>query len=397
MNGMGEICLGMAGAGRATELHMSALQRYSGVPVRYKRIIARRYEQVSVAKERFGFEEASLSFQDLLDDPEINIIDICTPPYTHSEMIRLAMSAGKHVICEKPLSGYFGEPGDVAPIGKTVPKTVMYEKLMRDLIRLRDFVQRSDRKFMYAENFVYAPAITKAEEILRKKRSKILFAKGEESLKGSSSPVAGEWCKTGGGTFIRTGAHPLAAILWLKQVEAETRGEKVTVASVFADMSQITPSLTPYDHRHIAARPNDVEDCGTVILTFSDGTKALVIATDTLLGGSRNYVELYCNDAAIECKLTMSNIMSTYFLDEDNLEDVYISEMLPSKIGWNNPFLEDEILRGYVDEMRDFVESAYFDRESKSNFQLAYDSARIIYAAYMSAEIGKAVSLRDAD
>jgi len=312
-------------------------------------------------------------------------------------MIQLAMSAGKHVICEKPLSGYFGEPGDVAPIGKTVSKTIMYEKLMRDLNSLRDFVQRSGCKFMYAENFVYAPAITKAEEILRKKRSKILFAKGEESLKGSSSPVAGEWCKTGGGTFIRTGAHPLAAILWLKQVEAEARGEKVNVSSVFADMSQITPSLTPYDHRHIAARPNDVEDCGTVILTFSDGTKALVIATDTLLGGSRNYVELYCNDAAIECKLTMSNIMSTYFLDEDNLGDVYISEMLPSKIGWNNPFLEDEILRGYVDEMRDFVESVYFNREPKSNFQLAYDSARIIYAAYMSAEKGKAVSLRDTD
>lgn len=78
-----------------------------------------------------------------------------------------------------------------------------------------------------------------------------------------------------------------------------------------------------------------------------------MIATDTLLGGSKNYVELYCNDAAINCNLTMSNLMSTYFLDEDNLDDVYISEMLPSKTGWNNPFLEDEIIRGYTDEMRD--------------------------------------------
>lgn len=66
---------------------------------------------------------------------------------------------------------------------------------------------------MYAENFVYAPAVLKAAEIITAKKSRILYAKGEESLKGSSSPVAGEWDKTGGGTFIRTGSHPLSAIL----------------------------------------------------------------------------------------------------------------------------------------------------------------------------------------
>ena len=86
-------------------------------------------------------------------------------------------------------------------------------------------------------------------------------------------------------------------------------------------------------------------------------------------------------------------MMSTYFLDEESLGDVYISEMLPSKIGWNHPFLEDEIIRGYTDEMRDFIEAIYFDREAKSGFDIAYDTIRIIYAAYKSAEIGKAVKL----
>jgi len=126
--------------------------------------------------------------------------------------------------------------------------------------------------------------------------------------------------------------------------------------------------LNEYEHRHIAERPNDVEDNGTVIITFSDDSKAVVIATDVLLGGSRNYIELYCNDAVINCNLTMSNLMSTYFLDEDRLGDVYLSEMLPSKTGWNYPFLEDEIIRGYTDEMRDFMEAVYYDREAKSGF-----------------------------
>lgn len=391
MNSKNEICIGMAGAGRAAELHLNALRRYTGVPVCCKHITARRFGQVSKFKERYGFQNASLDFEDLLKDKEIDVIDICTPPYVHEEMIIRALHAGKHVICEKPLSGYFGQDGDEEPVGLKVSKARMYDELLKSLDRLKTEIDASGRKFMYAENFVYAPAVTKAGEILRKKKSRILYAKGEESLKGSSSPVAGEWKKTGGGTFMRTGAHPLCAILWLKQIEAEARGEEITVKTVFADMGRITPMLTPYEHRHIAADPADVEDCATVIITFSDDTRAVIIATDTLLGGSKNYVELYCNDAAVNCKLTLNDMMETYFLDEDRLDDVFISEMLPAKTGWNKPFLEDEIIRGYTDEMRDFMEAVYYDRTPRSGFGLAYDTAKLIYAAYKSAELGMTV------
>lgn len=390
---MKKIVIGMVGAGRATELHMNALHRISNIPLRFKTIVAKREEQLIPAKERYGFEIASYDFNDLVNDPEIDVIDICTPPYAHEDMIVEAMKAGKHVICEKPLSGYFGEENDQEPIGLTVSKAVMYEKLLESLEKLKKVINSSKSKFMYAENFVYAPAIVKAAEIITAKKSRILYIKGEESLKGSSSHVAGEWNKTGGGTFIRTGTHPLSAILWLKQQEAKAHGVNITVESVIADMGRITPSLSEYEHRHIMARPNDVEDNGTVILTFSDQSKALIIATDTCLGGSKNYIELYCNDAAINCTLTMNDMMSTYFLDENGLEDVYISEMLPKKIGWNKPFIADEMIRGYTDEMQDFMESIFYNREPKSGFQLAYDTIKTTYAAYMSAELGKRIYL----
>lgn len=390
---METIVIGMVGAGRATELHMNALHRVSGIPLRFKTIVARRPEQLLPAKERYGFEIASYDVNDLLNDPEIDVIDICTPPYAHEDMIIQAMEAGKHVICEKPLTGYFGSKNDEEPVGLSVSKTVMYEKLLTSIEKLKNIIEASDRKFMYAENFVYAPAVVKAAEIITAKKSRILYMKGEESLKGSSSPVAGEWSKTGGGTFLRTGAHPLSAVLWLKQQEAQARGVEIFVESVLADMGRITPSLSEYEHRHIMARPNDVEDNGTVILSFSDGSKAVIIATDVCLGGSKNYVELYCNDAAINCNLTMNDMMTTYFLDEDGLDNVYLSEMLPSKKGWNKPFIADEIIRGYTDEMQDFMEAIYYNREPKSGFKLAYDTIKVTYAAYKSAEIGKRISL----
>lgn len=385
--------IGMAGAGRATELHMEAYGRVKEIAPRFKMVIAEHKESAWQAKERYGFERIGESLEDLLTDSEIQVIDICTPPYLHEEMIIRALEAGKHVICEKPLAGYFGKINDPEPIGKKVRKDTMYQCLIASMARIEETIQKTGKKFMYAENFVYAPAIQKMAEIIQKKKSRILCLKGEESLKGSSSPVAGEWNKTGGGTFTRTGSHPLSAILWLKQVEAKARKRKIEVESVVADMGYITHTLSEYEHRHIAARPYDVEDFGTAILTFSDQSKAIIMATDTLLGGSRNYVEAYCNDATLMCNLTLNNLMSTYFLDEERLEEVNLSEMLPSKTGWNHPFVLDEIVRGYSAEMQDFMEAVAYDREPISGFPLAYDTAKITYAAYQSAEEGKRILL----
>ena len=158
-------------------------------------------------------------------------------------------------------------------------------------------------------------------------------------------------------------------------------------------MTQVTSSLNDYEHRHISAKPNDVEDCGTVILTFSDNSKAVIIATDTLLGGSKNNIQLYCNDIAINCNLTLSNLMETYLLDEDGMDNIQLSEMLPSKLGWNKPFVADETMRGYIGEMQDFTECISTNRKPKSDFKLAYDTIKTIYAAYCSAEKGEKILL----
>ena len=381
------ICIGMAGSGRACELHMEAYEYVRGIDMRYKKIIAAHKEHAVAGKNRYGFEEAADTFEDLLADSEIDVIDICTPPYVHVDMIKKALLAGKYVICEKPLTGYFEEADRL--IGQCVDKKTMYQKVLSDMDNLHNVIQQYPGKFFYAENFVYAPSIQKMGEIIYKKKSRILCMKGEESLKGSSSRVAGEWNRTGGGTFIRTGSHPLSAILWLKAMEAKAYQTDIQVDSVIADMGTITRDLNDYDHRHIAARPIDVEDFGTAVYTFSDQSKAIVMATDTLLGGSRNYVEAYCNDAVLYSNLTLTNNMSTYFLDEDRLEDVTLSEMLPSKLGWNHPFISDEIMRGYVSEIQDFMECIAYGREPVSGFKLAYDTTKMIYGAYLSAESGQ--------
>src|SRR5688500_8335594 len=41
--------------------------------------------------------------EDLINDPDIDIVDVCTPNAYHAPLSIAALEAGKHVICEKPL------------------------------------------------------------------------------------------------------------------------------------------------------------------------------------------------------------------------------------------------------------------------------------------------------
>lgn len=387
------VTVGIVGSGYASYLHLNGYKRVSGVDVKIKSIADIVEEKAKRMAESYGIEKVFNDYRWILDDKEVDIVDICTPPFLHSIMVKEAIEAGKHVICEKPLTGYFGREGDLEPVGKNVSKKLMYEYVLKEIDSLKKVVESSDRLFMYAENYVYAPTIQKAAEIVRKKRSKILFMKGEESLAGSSSPVAGYWSKTGGGSLIRIGCHPLSGILWLKECEARARGESVRVIRVSCDVGVATSSIKEGEKSYIRAKPYDVEDIATLTLTFSDGTKALIIAADTVLGGTNNYVEVYTNDSSLICRLTPPGCMDAYFLDEAGLEDVAIAEMLPTYIGWQRVFICDEILRGYVGELQDFVECVRYSRKPLSDFNLAYETIKIIYAAYWSAEEGRAIEL----
>jgi len=65
--------------------------------------------------------------------------------------------------------------------------------------------------------------------------------------------------------------------------------------------------------------------------------------------------------------------------------------MLPAKLGWNKAFVSDEIIRGYLGEMQDFMECVVYDREPLSGFDIAYDTTRVLYAAYQAAEEGRRI------
>jgi predicted dehydrogenase len=308
-------------------------------------------------------------------------------------MVVACMQAGKHVICEKPFTGYFGRPGDQEPIGRHVPKSLMFERVMEEMERTRAAVRASGKLFLYAEDWLYAPAVAKTAEILKATRDKILFMKAEESHSGSHAAHAAQWAMTGGGALIRQGCHPLSAVLYLKQVEASARGERITVSNVTCDIGTLTAALKPEERTYIKANPVDVEDWGVLNLTFSDGTKSTIFAGDTILGGVRNLVETYTTGGSLFANITPHNHMVSYLTDEAKLGSVYITEKVDRKTGWQFICLEEEWTRGYIQEIQDFMECVAFGREPLAGVDLAYEAIRIHYAGYWAAEEGRRITL----
>jgi len=389
---MKKVTIGVIGSGYAAYLHWRGYRNVSGARIRLKSIADISIEKALEAKEKYGFENAFQDYKLILNDPEIDIIDICTPPKSHVKISKEALEANKHVICEKPLTGFFENDNGRINVGH-VKKRKMYKKVLSEMEELKKYVDSSKKKFMYAENIIYSPSIQKAAEIIKKKKSKILFMQGEESLKGSSSPVAGNWKDTGGGSLLRIGSHPVGGVLWLKRNQGESLGNKTYVESVVADTGTIYPTLTKDEKKHFTCNPVDVEDIATLIITFSDKTKALITAADICLGGTRNYINIYTNDSVFRCNMTPTDSMETYFLEEDRIEDIEIAEMLPTKIGWNKAFISDEVLRGYANQFQNFIDSVILNEEPISSFEIAFDITKTIYAAYISSEEGKRIYL----
>ena len=152
--------------------------------------------------------QAFATFEELCD--AVDVVDLCSPPATHEPLAVAALRRGKHVIIEKPFTGYYG-PGSEDFRGNTFSKETMLREALASCDRILDAARESGKKICYAENWVYAPAVAKECEIVTKSGGQILWIIGDESHSGSHSPYYGIWKFSGGGSLVGKGCHPLTA------------------------------------------------------------------------------------------------------------------------------------------------------------------------------------------
>jgi predicted dehydrogenase len=102
--------IGLVGTKFMGKAHSNAWMtapRFFDLPmaVDLRAVAGREVASLAAFAQRWGWRCCSDDWRDLLDDPQVGLVDVCTPNHLHAEVSIAALEAGRHVACEKPLAG----------------------------------------------------------------------------------------------------------------------------------------------------------------------------------------------------------------------------------------------------------------------------------------------------
>jgi len=379
--------VGIVGARFAADLHAVNYRHLRGGRVELAAVCARTRADAEALAHRHGIARVFTDYRALVECSAVEVVDVCATTDVHHEIAIAAARAGRHVIVEKPLTGYFGDAAD--------PAAKMLEVALANADAVLEAVARAGVTLCYAEDFVYAPPVAKLRRLMEVSGGAVLELRAEESHSGSHAAYARRWRTSGGGSLLRMGSHPVGVVLQLKHHEGRLRrGRPIRATAVVADTARLTglPEIAARKE-FLRAAPEDVEDWAVAIITFDDGTKATVHSNDVTLGGVRNVVTAYLTNGVLQANITPNTSVMAYAPDASVWGDEYISEKVETKAGWQFPAPEEDWMRGYPQELEDFVEAIRERREPLSGAALARDVVEVIYAGYLSAATGRRVEL----
>jgi predicted dehydrogenase len=104
-----EVGIGIVGYGTMGRAHgyaYAAAPRIRPLPCtpRVRTVSGRDRDAVERAARDLGAERFTTDWRELVQAPDVDVVDICTPPGTHAEIVEAAAECGKAIVCEKPLA-----------------------------------------------------------------------------------------------------------------------------------------------------------------------------------------------------------------------------------------------------------------------------------------------------
>ena len=105
------------GTGFMGRVHLEAVQRVESVEA--AAIFGRNDDATARLAAAFSVPKAASDYRELLRDPAIDAVDICTPNAQHFSMAKEALQAGKHVLCEKPLTTTVAEAEELVALASS--------------------------------------------------------------------------------------------------------------------------------------------------------------------------------------------------------------------------------------------------------------------------------------
>ena len=253
-----ELGFAILGAGMVAEYHLNAIQECADLGARLVGVghyNPARFEDIS---ERFGAPASS--YDELLADPAVDAVCICTPSGHHAQQAIAAASSGKHVLVEKPMALSLADADAMIAACREngVQLGVCLQRRAEPLFRrVHDAIHGGD-----------LGEITLGVVTMPYFRDEAYYAQAE---------WRGTWAMDGGGVLMNQGIHIIDLLIWFL-------GDPVDVHA-FADSR----------HRSV-----EIEDTAGAVLRFANGTVATITATVTTEPGFPHRLEVYGTNGGIQ-------------------------------------------------------------------------------------------------
>jgi predicted dehydrogenase len=243
------IRIGIVGAGFwAKMIHIPAFQSIPGYHV--VGLTSGSLENARKTARQFGIKKVYADYHELIQDPDVEVVDICAPNLLHAEVTLEALAHGKEVICIKPLA-----------------------TSLKEAQRMVSEAQRRGRKIFYAENVPFIPALARLKSMIDAGvYGKIFRVKACEGI----GQLHADWFKdpsqSGGGCIIDMAVHGLSFLQW--------------IAGEFKPVRVVAEAGT-------FVHPHEVEDTSVILVRFENGMIGQTEDSWSLVGGFDSRFEVF--------------------------------------------------------------------------------------------------------
>ena len=285
------IHVGIVGTGLMGVAHTRAL-KWNGIQV--AGILGSSYKKSVQAAEELGIAKAYPSFEEMVNDAQIDVIHLTTPNHLHYPHAKAALLAGKHVVCEKPLTMNTAESKELMLLGRE-----------KNLVTAVNF------------NFRMSAMVQKALEIVRNGEiGKPFIIHGSYLQDWLLYPSDWNWrLDTNVGGQLRTvgdiGSHWLDLVSYISGLR---------ILEVFADFKTFIDKRYRLAEGGIQQEINiDSEDYASILIHFENGVQG-VLSISQLCAGHKNrlFFEINGSKSSIAWNAEQSDQLWLGFRDQEN-------------------------------------------------------------------------------
>jgi len=376
---MKEIRLGVLGTGFMGKTHIYGAKN---IPLYYEpdfkitlaAVCSGHIANAEKAKDLYGFDYATDDENKLFADKNIDALCVCTPNADHKRQILKALDAKKHIYCEKPVTAFPSEIGEILKhknLDKVTTQAVFHNRFFANVIRAKQIIDEG-------------------------RLGEILSFRGHFESGGLADPLApAVWRHTkersGGGVLYDVGSH-ISDMVYFLLGEFESVQAKTQI-----------PYKTRPDGKG-GAFTCELDEAAYIIATLKNGAHGLLEASKLATGATTDmYLRINGSKGGLIIDLMDPNFL--YFYDNtlpnvplggmkgftkiecmQNYENV-VHPFPPSKhpTGW---------IRAHVHSLYCFLNAAVNGKQATPSLRDGLYIQKVLDTVYEAAESGKEVKIK---